>query len=106
MALRTETGAPRDVERVRSAANRCGVQLVESHARDETTAEFAARLTTLGVLRVRILGTCSQELRTAAHTAGVHIADDPVTAEGRIELLHYPREQAISRTTHRYGNVL
>ena len=35
-----------------------------------------------------------------------HVADDPVTAEGRIELLHYLREQAISRTTHRYGNVL
>ena len=52
------------------------------------------------------MGTCSRELRVAANEAGIHIADDPVTAEGRIELLHYLREQAISRTTHRYGNVL
>jgi RHH-type proline utilization regulon transcriptional repressor/proline dehydrogenase/delta 1-pyrroline-5-carboxylate dehydrogenase len=107
MALRAEPDAARrDVERVRSAANRCGVPLIESHARDETTAEFTARLTTLGVPRLRVLGTCSHELRTAANTAGIHIADDPVTAEGRIELLHYLREQAISRTIHRYGNVL
>ena len=107
MALRTETDAtPRDVERVRSAANRCAVPLIESHAGDETTTEFAARLATLGVLRVRVLGTCSRELRIAANKTGVHIADDPVTAEGRIELLHYLREQAVSRTTHRYGNIL
>ena len=107
MALRTETdAAPRDVERARSAANRCGVPVIESHARCETSAEFAARLTTLDVLRVRVVGTCSNDLRIAANAAGIHIADDPVTAEGRIELLHYLREQAISRTTHRYGNVL
>ena len=36
----------------------------------------------------------------------MHIAHAPVTAEGRVELLHYLREQAVSRTTHRYGNVL
>ena len=55
---------------------------------------------------MRVAGTCSQELRATANEAGIHIADDPVTAEGRIELLYYLREQAISRTTHRYGNVL
>ncbi len=107
VALRAETDArPRDVARVRTAAGRCGVTLVESHAADETGEQFAARLGSLGVLRVRILGTCSPELRATANEAGVHIADDPVTAEGRIELLHYLREQAVTRTTHRYGNVL
>ena len=55
---------------------------------------------------MRVVGTCSPELRAAANETGIHIADDPVTAEGRIEPLHYLREQAISRTTHRYGNVL
>ena len=107
VALRAEPGAaPRDIERVRTAAHRCGVALIESHATDETSAEFAARLSSLDVQRIRVVGTCSQELRAAANEAGIHIADDPVTAEGRIELLHYLREQAISRTTHRYGNVL
>ncbi len=107
MALRAEPGAePRDVQRVQAAARRCGVPLIESHAADETSAEFAARLGSLDVSRVRVAGTCSQELRATANEAGIHIADDPVTAEGRIELLYYLREQAISRTTHRYGNVL
>ena len=107
IVLRAEAdAAPRDIERVRAAAGRGNVPLIESHATDETSDEFAARLATLDVQRVRVVGTCSRELRVAANEAGVHIADDPVTAEGRIELLHYLREQAISRTTHRYGNVL
>ena len=91
---------------MQAAARRCGVPLIESHAADETSAEFAARLGSLDVSRVRVAGTCSQELRATANEAGIHIADDPVTAEGRIELLYYLREQAVSRTTHRYGNVL
>ena len=107
VALRAEAdAAPRDVARARAAAARCGVPLTESHAADETSAEFAARLGPLGVERVRVMGTCSDQLRAAANEAGVHIADDPVTAEGRIELLHYLQEQSVSRTTHRYGNVL
>ena len=107
VALRVEAdAAPRDVARVRAAARRCGVKLLESPAAEETSAEFAAKLGSLGVPRVRVVGICSPELRAAANDAGVHIADDPVTAEGRIELLHYRREQAVSRTTHRYGNVL
>ena len=107
MALRTEAdAAPRDIDRARAAAGRCNVPLIESHAAHETSAEFAARRRFRSVQRVRVVGTCSDELRAAANEAGVHIADDPVTAEGRVELLHYLREQAVSRTTHRYGNVL
>ena len=107
VALRAEIDAtPRDVARARAGAGRCDVPLTESHAADETSAEFAARLGRLDVERVRVVGTCRDELRAAANEAGVHLADDPVTAEGRVELLHYLREQAVSRTTHRYGNVL
>ena len=107
MALRAEAdAAPRDIARVRAAARRCGTHLVESYASDETDAAFAARLSSLQVQRVRVVGACSHELRTAANKARIHVADSPVTAEGRIELLHYLREQSISRTTHRYGNVL
>ena len=107
VALRVEAdAAPREVERVRAAARRCDVPIVESHAADETSQQLAARLASLGVQRLRVVGTCRDEFRTAANEAGVHVADDPVTAEGRIELLHYLREQAITRTTHRYGNVL
>ena len=107
MALRAEAdAAPRDTERVRAAARRCNVALIESRAADETAATFAARLDAMAIQRVRVVGTCSRELRAAGNEAGVHIAGDPVTAEGRIELLHYLREQAVTHTTHRYGNVL
>ena len=30
----------------------------------------------------------------------------PVLANGHLELGHYLREQAVSQTVHRYGNVL
>ena len=107
VALRVEAdAAPRCVHRVRAAARRCGVPLIESHCAEESGAAFADRLGRLGVQRVRVVGTCVDELRAAAADAGACIADDPVTADGRVELLHYLREQSVSRTVHRYGNVL
>ena len=44
-------------------------------------------------------------VRRAAAEAGVYIADEPVLAAGRIELLWYLREQSISDDYHRYGNL-
>jgi RHH-type proline utilization regulon transcriptional repressor/proline dehydrogenase/delta 1-pyrroline-5-carboxylate dehydrogenase len=44
-------------------------------------------------------------VRAAAAEAFVHIADGPVLAEGRIELLWYLREQSVSLDYHRYGNL-
>ena len=53
-----------------------------------------------------MLGDVDDEIRRAANAAGVHLAADPVTNSGRIELLHYLREQAVSRTLHRFGNLV
>ncbi len=41
----------------------------------------------------------------AAAKTGFYIARTPVMMEGRIELLHYIQEQAISNSYHRYGNL-
>ena len=107
VALRVESDATGEaIERVRAAAKRCDVALVESHASSETAGAFAARLESLDVDRVRVVGTTEQALHTVANRLGLHVADGPVTDEGRVELLHYLREQAISRTMHRYGNLL
>lgn len=107
IAVRVESGARTvDVARVLSAARRCGCEVLLSDASEESSEEFAARLAGLGTERVRVLGRASGRLRIAARAAGVHLADDPVTSAGRIELLHYLREQTISRTTHRYGNLV
>ncbi len=44
-------------------------------------------------------------VRSAAAARGVYVADAPVLAEGRIELLWYVREQSLSVNYHRYGNL-
>jgi len=41
----------------------------------------------------------------AAARAGFYIAADPVLMEGRIELIHYYRNQSVSFDYHRYGNL-
>jgi RHH-type proline utilization regulon transcriptional repressor/proline dehydrogenase/delta 1-pyrroline-5-carboxylate dehydrogenase len=73
----------------------------------ESLGEFAARVGELGVERVRVVGhrPTESEYRHAVDTA-VHFATAPVSRFGRVELLHLVREQAISRTLHRFGNLI
>jgi RHH-type proline utilization regulon transcriptional repressor/proline dehydrogenase/delta 1-pyrroline-5-carboxylate dehydrogenase len=44
-------------------------------------------------------------LRAASAEIGIYLADEPVLAEGRIELLWYVREQSVCYDYHRYGNL-
>ncbi|MEM9562430.1 MAG: bifunctional proline dehydrogenase/L-glutamate gamma-semialdehyde dehydrogenase [Actinomycetota bacterium] len=107
IVIRVEAGTPRWVERrLAAAARRCGASVAVSRGEDESQDAFAGRLGHLDVERVRIVGPVGEALRAAAAEHDVHLADDPVTADGRRELLHTLREQAISRTRHRYGNVV
>lgn len=99
-------GLQRELDRVEAAAAVCGVPVLVSDADLEPPEAFAARLGELDVVRVRVIGTVDPLLRTAANEHGVHLADDPVTTDGRLELPHYLREQVVSRTLHRYGNRL
>ncbi|MFP5021701.1 proline dehydrogenase family protein [Pseudonocardia phyllosphaerae] len=55
--------------------------------------------------RIRTVGTVPDELRVAAAQAGASIVDAPVLVDGRRELLTVLREQAISRTRHRFGHI-
>lgn len=96
-----------EAERVRLAIARCGVpDVVWSDAKTEDADAFACRLPLLGVERVRAIGDREEGLAEAAGAAGVHVADAPVVSDGRFELLHYLREQAVSRTRHRFGNLV
>jgi hypothetical protein len=54
---------------------------------------------------VRAIGTAEQPLLAAAAERGIHVAREPVLNAGRIELLHYVRERALSNAYHRYGNL-
>ncbi len=44
-------------------------------------------------------------VREAVAATGRYVADAPVLAEGRVELLWYLREQSLSIDYHRYGNL-
>lgn len=105
--LRIEADATEeDLRLVRSAAAVAGVHLIESHITDESQDDLARRLHDLGTNRIRLVGgSASALLYEAAAGANVHIADVPVTRQGRIELQHYVREQAVSETLHRFGNL-
>ncbi|MEO7319696.1 MAG: proline dehydrogenase family protein [Chthoniobacteraceae bacterium] len=46
-----------------------------------------------------------EQIRRAAAETQTHLADTPVLAEGRIELLWYLQEQSLSHDYHRYGNL-
>lgn len=54
--------------------------------------------------------TCSAELPDEMYNKaaglGLYMATDKVLAEGRIELLHYLKEQSISYEYHRYGSII
>lgn len=105
--IRVGDGVPNHVvQRVTSAADTCGAEVTVSRVTDEPLDAFLNRLDRLSPSRVRVLGAVEPGLQVQANRRNVHLADDPVTADGRRELLHYLREQAVSRTLHRYGNIL
>lgn len=72
----------------------------------ESNAAFRASLSTLEDVRIRHIGPAPADLQAAAWAAGVDLIDGPVMRSGRLEMLPHLREQAISRTRHRFGNVL
>jgi RHH-type proline utilization regulon transcriptional repressor/proline dehydrogenase/delta 1-pyrroline-5-carboxylate dehydrogenase len=106
-----------EVARAVTAARTAGTRLTVSspHARPDIDARvdivvesdeaLATRLPTLAVDRVRVPGKVPDALRAAAHDAELYLDDAPLVTHPRIELLHYLREQAVSRTLHRYGNL-
>jgi RHH-type proline utilization regulon transcriptional repressor/proline dehydrogenase/delta 1-pyrroline-5-carboxylate dehydrogenase len=74
----------------------------------EDEARLIARLSAGDAVydRLRALGPLSTALRRALNAVGISVVDAPVLANGRLELRYYLREQALSQTVHRYGNVL
>ena len=74
---------------------------------EESDADLAAGIRTGQVARIRYAAperVPDNVSRAAAETLE-YIADTPVSAQGRIELLWYVREQSVSYVYHRYGNL-
>jgi RHH-type proline utilization regulon transcriptional repressor/proline dehydrogenase/delta 1-pyrroline-5-carboxylate dehydrogenase len=72
----------------------------------ESAAALAASMAGLGGARLRLLGTAEPEVVTAAADYAVAVYDEPVCSHGRIELVRWVREQVVTRSLHRYGNVV
>jgi RHH-type proline utilization regulon transcriptional repressor/proline dehydrogenase/delta 1-pyrroline-5-carboxylate dehydrogenase len=118
MVIRAGDGASeRDVVRTALAALRAAgdvsvsttgpLAAVEAAGFDmvvESDADLVGRMRPWS--RLRYVGTPSSQLRVAAWGAEIDLLDAPVTADGRRELLWYLREQAVSRTLHRFGNLV
>ncbi len=75
---------------------------VALHTQDDAT--FARSIA--GFERVRVFSPLPDAAHIAATEAHAHVADNPLLLEGRLELRHYLREQSITQTTHRYGNLV
>ena len=55
---------------------------------------------------IRYLGSVPAKVQELANDWHVPLADDPMAMIGRLEMRFYFREQSISETVHRYGNVI
>jgi RHH-type proline utilization regulon transcriptional repressor/proline dehydrogenase/delta 1-pyrroline-5-carboxylate dehydrogenase len=74
---------------------------------EESDAELAEIIRAGQTDRVRYADDARvpEGVRRAAAETGLYLATAPVLAEGRIELLHYLREQSLCVDYHRYGNL-
>lgn len=100
-------GGELDAAAVAAAARRVDAVVREVVVEDDAT--LVDRLPELGGVVVRALGertsTAAAALRAACELHGVRCDEAPVVLSGHVELGRILREQAISRTLHRYGRV-
>ena len=95
------------IERAQLAAKITGVPLTISIESEESDREFAARLPQLvqSAEFLRTIETPSEDILRAAYEANLNWIDAPFTHNGRLELRFWLREQSISQTRHRYGQI-
>lgn len=72
---------------------------------EESEADFLHRVTANQMERIRLVESAPSALLQAASVPAIYVIDDPVLANGRLELLHYVREVSLSIDYHRYGNL-
>ncbi len=93
--------------RARLAAEVCGVRLEISRATEESDAHFIARVPELAKSAefLRTVSLPRGAVLQAAHGAGLNWINAPLLAAGRVELTRWLREQSVSQTRHRYGQL-
>ncbi len=98
------------LRRARLASEITGTPLTVSLRGEEGDGDFIRRLPELaagakGAEFLRITAPCSDAVLAAAIAADLNIIEAPLTACGRVELRHWLREQSVSRTLHRHGQI-
>ncbi len=90
------------------AAKLCNIRLSISYASEESDTAFAKRLPQLAKQAefLRTIATPSDEILHAAYEADLNWIQAPISIQGRIELTRWLREQSVSETRHRYGNLM
>ena len=70
-------------------------------------ANLAEADPTDGSGRIRLIGTAetAETIGATAHRPEVAIYQQPVTSAGRLEMLPFIREQAVTMTAHRFGTI-
>ena len=72
---------------------------------EEDQPSFLKRIHVEHIKRIRMLHKPDELLFEACAKNGCYLHDQPVLANGRIELLHYLREVSVCMQYHRYGNL-
>lgn len=108
VVLRLEDGDTKSLELARKAAQICGARLHVSLTGQESEESLAARLPALAAEAefLRTVKPPSDALLRAAYAAGLNWIDAPLLSDGRFELTRWLREQSISETRHRYGQLM
>lgn len=72
----------------------------------ESDSQLVQRLKKLENGTLRIFGAFDEQKFSPAEIGNIPIIEMDVLSNGRIELTNYLKEQAISETVHRYGNIV
>jgi len=76
----------------------------------ETDSELATRIAQASEQRLgstlRVVGEFDSQNFLPAILANIPLTHSPVLLNGRMELLNYLREQSVTETVHRYGNII
>ena len=75
------------------------------HFKEETESSFIERIKKGSIKRVRLISKPSDAMKKSAAEVSCYLCHLPVLASGRVELLNYLREMALSVDYHRYGNL-
>ncbi len=105
--LRVPSADEEIIRRAHLASELTGTPLTVSIATETPDSEFVRSLASMANRAefLRLIGPCADSILRSARSSELNVIAAPLTACGRVELRHWLREQSVSRTLHRYGQM-